>query len=56
MVQGHALIGDDLFYDAGHSLARLAGIDARQLLQIQLGNQGLVYLRFVLLQIQQFHV
>ena len=55
-VQRHALVGDDLLDDAGHRLARLAGIDARQLLQIQLGDQGPVYFRFVLFQIQQFHV
>src|SRR5208337_4585675 len=55
-VKGHSLLGDDLLYDAGNRLARLTGIDARQLLQIQLGDQGPVYLRFVLFQIQQFHV
>ena len=46
-VQRHALVGDDLLHDARHRLARLAGIDARQLLQIQLRDQGPVYFRFV---------
>ena len=55
-VQRHALLGDDLLHDAGNRLARLAGIDARKLLQIQLGDQGTVYIRLVLFKIQQFHV
>jgi len=47
VVQRHALIGDDFLYDARHSLTRLAGIDARQLLEIQLRDQRPVYLRFI---------
>ena len=55
-VQRHPLVRDDLLDDARYGLTRLAGVDARQLLQIQLGDQGPVYLRFVIFQIQQFHV
>ena len=54
-VQRDSLLGDDLFHDAGYRLARLTRIDSGQFLQIQLGDQGPVYLRFVLFQIQQFH-
>ncbi len=54
-VQRHPLLADDLLDDARHSLARLAGIDAGQLFQIQFGDQGPVNFRFVLFQAQQFH-
>ena len=55
-VQRHPLVCDDFLDDAGHGLTCLAGIDARQLLQIQLGDQRPVNLRFVLFQARQFHV
>ena len=51
----HLLVADDLVDHAGDGLPRLAGVDARQLLQIQLGDQGPMYVRFELFKIQLFH-
>ena len=51
----HLLVSDDLVDHAGDRLPRLAGVDARQLLQIQLGDQGPMYFRFELLKTQLFH-
>ena len=53
--QRHPLVADDLVDHAGDGLPRLAGVDARQLLQIQLGDQGPMYFRFERLKIQLFH-
>ncbi len=51
----HLLIPDDLVDHGGDRLPRLAGVNARQLLEIQLGDQGPMYIRFELLKAQLFH-
>src|ERR1700722_13493063 len=51
----HLLVSDDLVDHGGDRLPRLAGVDARQLLKIQLGDQGPMYIRFELLKAQLFH-
>jgi hypothetical protein len=47
VVQGNPLVGNDLLDDAGDGLARLRGVHARQLLQIELRDQRSMDFRFV---------
>ena len=51
----HLLVTDDLVDHGGDRLPRLAGVDARQLFKIELGDQGPMYVRFELLKAQLFH-
>ncbi len=52
VAERHLLVRHDFLDDAQDRLTCLAGIDARKLLQIELGDQGAVYLRFVIFKIQ----
>jgi hypothetical protein len=47
VIQGNALVGDDLLHDARNSLARLGRVNARELFEIELRDQRPMDFRFV---------
>src|SRR6516164_2064914 len=55
-VQRHSLCDDDLTDHPCNGLPCLTRVDAGELLQIQLGDERLMYLRFELVDIQSIHI